>query len=451
MGYFIYIIIKNISFSIRCINGDNMTSIVEFIEKIVWSFPLVFVLITTHILFTFKLKFPQKYTFKGLKYMLTSDKKNTKEGISSFKSIMAVLAATLGTGNIIGVATAIMIGGVGSIFWIFISGVFAIATKYAETFIVLKYRKKDKNGYYGGSMYVLKERLGMKRLAFLFSIFVIFTSLGMGAMIQSNAISSTISQNFSIAPQMVGVIVTLICAYVLFGNEKRISNISSILIPIAVLIYCIACVILLIIFRNNIINSIILIIKEALDFKAVTGGIFASVAIKAMSSGLSKGLFTNEAGMGTSPLFDSTVKEKNIKKQAIMSMATVFIDTVFLCTITGIIFVASGLYKVAINPVSYAQSVFEYLPYGNYLFVFVIVIFAISTIPCAGFYGNCAIKYIFKSKTLYQFIFKLVFLTFVYSGSIFTIQFVWSVSSISNALMVIPNIIMLYKLGNEIE
>lgn len=428
-----------------------MTNIVEFIEKIVWSFPLVFILIMTHIIFTVKLRFPQRYTFKGLKYMLFSDKKNTKDGISSFKSIMAVLAATLGTGNIIGVATAIMIGGVGSIFWIFISGIFAIATKYAETFIVLKYRKKDKDGYYGGSMYVLNERLGMRKLAFLFSIFIIFTSLGMGAMIQSNAITSTITQNFNITKTLIGIIVTILCAYVLFGNEKRISNISSILIPIAVIIYCIACVLLMFIFKDNILPSIAMIIKEALNFKAVTGGIFASVAIKAMSSGLSKGLFTNEAGMGTSPLFDSTVKETNIKKQSIMSSTTVFIDTVFLCTITGIIFVASGLYKSAINPVFYAQSVFEFLPYGKYIFVFVIVIFAISTIPCAGFYGNCAIKYLFKSKKSYQFMFKLIFLFFVYLGSMFTINFVWSVSSISNALMVIPNIVMLYKLSDEIK
>ncbi|MDD3303788.1 MAG: amino acid carrier protein [Clostridia bacterium] len=428
-----------------------MTSIIDFIEKIVWSFPLVMVLIMTHLFFTIKLKFPQKYTFKGLKYMLFSDKKNSKEGISSFKSIMAVLAATLGTGNIIGVATAIMIGGVGSVFWIFISGVFAIATKYAETFIVLKYRKKDIKGYYGGSMYVLKERLGMRKLAVLFSLFVIFTSLGMGAMIQSNAITSTITQNFDVNIRVIAIIVTILCAYVLLGNEKRISNISSILIPIAVIAYCIACAGLLYIFRDNIGSSIELIMKEAFNFRAATGGILASVAIKAMSSGLSKGLFTNEAGMGTSPLFDSTVKETDVKKQSIMSSVTVFIDTVFLCTITGIIFVASGLYTTAVNPVAYAQKVFEFLPYGNIIFVFIIVIFAISTIPCAGFYGNSAIKYLFKSKPIYQGIFKMIFLSFVYFGSIFSIHFVWSISSISNALMVIPNIVMLYKLSGEIE
>lgn len=169
-----------------------MEEIILWLEKIVWSIPLVVILIFTHLFFTIKLGFPQKYTWAGIKGMLKSDKNNTEEGISSFKSIMTVLAGTLGTGNIIGVATAILIGGVGSVFWIFFSGVLAIATKYAETYIVLKYRKKDKKGYYGGAMYVLDERLGKRRVAIFFSIFVILSSFGMGSMIQSNAISSTL-------------------------------------------------------------------------------------------------------------------------------------------------------------------------------------------------------------------------------------------------------------------
>lgn len=421
------------------------------LEKIVWSLPLVILLMLTHIFFTIKLKIPQRYTFSGLKNMLNSDKSNTSEGISSFKSIMTVLAATLGTGNIIGVATAIIIGGVGSIFWIFVSGVFAIATKYAETYIVLKYRKKDKNGYYGGAMYVLDERIGNKKLAILFSIFVILSSFGMGSMIQSNAISTTIIQNYDVNVKVIGIFVTIICAYALFGNEKRISNISSVLIPIAVMMYCISCVYLLYVFRANIVYSIVYIIKEALNFKSVAGGIFGSTAIMAMSSGLSKGLFTNEAGMGTSPLFDSTVKEQNIKKQSIMSSTTVFIDTVFLCTITGILFVASGLYLVTNNPVELAQGTFLNLPYGKLIFTLMICIFAISTIPCSGFYGSIGIKYLFNSKGVYKFLYKVMFLMFVYIGTVSKIQVVWSISSIANGLMVIPNLIMLYYLSKEIK
>lgn len=274
--------------------------------------------------------------------MMVSDKKNSKEGISSFKSLMAVLASTLGTGNIIGVAAAITIGGVGSIFWIFISGIFGIATKYAETYLVLKYRKKDnKDKYYGGTMYVLRDILKMKYLSKVFCIFLICTTFGMGAMIQSNAISSSIIANYNINIFILAIIITVPCIYVLIGNEKRISNISSVLIPIATIVYIISCVYLMYIYRNNILPSIMYIIKEAFNLKSCTGGIFGSVMIRAMNTGLSKGLFTNEAGMGTSPIFDVLVKEKNIKKQAIISSTSVFIDTVILCTITGIIFVAS--------------------------------------------------------------------------------------------------------------
>ena len=220
---------------------NNLSNIVFALEKLVWGVPLIVFLISIHIYLTFKLKFPQRNTFKGLKYIISeSDKSNSKEGISSFKSLMSVLAGTLGTGNIIGVASAIIIGGVGSIFWMFISGVFAIATKYAETFLVLKYRKRKNEKYIGGAMYVLKERIGNKFLAIMFAVFILITTLGMGALIQSNAITSTITENYNVDIVFLSIIIVLICGYILFGDERRISNISSVMIPIAVFLYIIS-------------------------------------------------------------------------------------------------------------------------------------------------------------------------------------------------------------------
>lgn len=384
--------------------------------------------------------------------MFVSDKKNTKEGISSFKSLMAVLASTLGTGNIIGVAAAITIGGVGSVFWIFVSGIFAIATKYAETYIVLKYREKDRAGkYYGGAMYVLRDKLKIPLLAKLFCIFLICTTLGMGAMIQSNAISSSVISNCNINVFVLAIFIVIPCAYALVGNERRISNISSVLIPIATLVYLLSCFTLIYIYRSNIIPSIIYIIKEAFDIKSCAGGIFGSVMIKAMNTGLSKGLFTNEAGMGTSPIFDALVREKDIKKQSIISSTSVFIDTVLLCTMTGIIFVASGMYKLTTNPALIANYAFSILPFGKYIFIFMIVVFAISTIPCSGFYGSIAVKYLsFGNKKSIR-IYRLIYIVCVFIGAVSKIEVIWSVSSIANALMVIPNVVMLYKLRNEIK
>ncbi len=248
-----------------------MANIIFKLEEFVWSIPLVILLIFTHIYFTFKLKYPQKYTLKGLKLMFTPNiKGKNQKGISSFKSLMTVLAATLGTGNIIGVASAITIGGVGSIFWIFISGFFAIATKYAETFLVLKYRQNTLKGYLGGTMYVLKNRLNKKMLAILFSLFVVIASFGIGSMIQSNAMATSINETFNVNKYLLAIVITIICVYVIFGDEKRISNISSFLVPIATIVYITMCIYLLYIYRFNIIPSIKLILKEAFSFKAVT-------------------------------------------------------------------------------------------------------------------------------------------------------------------------------------
>lgn len=333
----------------------------------------------------------------------------------------------------------------------FVSGIFAIATKYAETYIVLKYRKRKNNKYFGGAMYVIEERIGNKKMANLFTILLIFTTLGMGALIQSNAISSSIITNFNINTKCVGVMVVVISAIILFGNEKRISNISSVFIPIAVILYLISSFFLLIIFRGNVVPSIIHIVREAFNFKAVTGGVLSSVAIMAMSSGMSKGLFTNEAGMGTSPLFDITVNEQDIKKQSIISSTTVFIDTVILCTITGIIFVSSGMYEYFITPNSLAENVFNMLPVGKYLFIFFICIFAISTIPCSGYYGSVGIRYLFKEKVFYEIIYKIIYLVFVYIGCISKSLIVWSLSSIANGIMILPNIYMLFYLRKEIK
>lgn len=428
-----------------------MGEIIFKLEDMIWGVPLIVILMFTHIYFTFKLKFPQKFTFKGLKLIVKGDKKNKDQGISSYKSLMTILAGTLGTGNIIGISAAITIGGIGSIFWIFISGVFAIATKYAETYIVLKYRKYKNGASYGGTMYVLKDRIGNIFLATLFSIFILVASLGMGSMIQSNSITATILENFDINKTFISICITIICAYAIFGSEKRISDISSILVPIATIVYLYMCGYLLYMFKDNILNSIFSIINAAFDFRSITGGILGTSAMIALRQGLSKGLFTNEAGMGSSPIFDSTVRETNIKKQSIISSTSVFIDTVVLCTLTGIVIVASGLYQNYSDPITLMQQVFSNIPYGNYLLSFSLVAFAFATIPCWSYYGKIAVNYLFKEKTFYQLLYKLAYLVFVYCGSRVTVTQVWSIANISTALMSIPNIYMLYYLRKEIE
>ncbi len=420
------------------------------LENIIWGVPLVFLLVFTHIFFTIKLKYPQKNMLKGIKLLIKGDKSG-KKGVSSFNSLMTILAGTLGTGNIIGIGSAICIGGVGSVFWIFVSGIFAIATKYAETYVVLKYRNKDKSGFYGGAMYVLKNVLNKNVLAVLFSIFVIITSFGMGAMLQSNAIYNSVISVVNVNPKYIAIGVTIICGYVIFGNEKRISLFSSIFVPIATIVYIYMCMYIIIMYRHNLVDSLVYIVKEALNFRAINGAIFGSVAIKALNSGLSKGLFSNEAGMGSSPIFNATVNSTDIKREAIIASTSVFIDTVILCTLTGIALVITGMNNVSELPIDLVKNTFCIVPQGELLLTFTLTILAIATIPCFFYYGGVAIKFLFCDRKIYYEIYKCLYLVCIYVGSTTAINIVWGLSSIANAFMVIPNIIMIYMLKNKIE
>ena len=431
-------------------NGDNMESILDKFESMIFGLPLIIILLITHIYFTLKLKFPQFKIFKALKGILYN--KESKNGnITPFKSLMTILAGTLGTGNIIGIASAIIVGGVGSLFWIFVSGVLAIATKYAETYIVLKYRKKKNKKYIGGAMYILDEIVGKKNLAIMFSIFLIISTLCMGAMMQSNAISSTSSNLIKIDTKYIAIIVTILSGYIVFGNEKRIAKVSSILVPIATGIYLISSILILIYFRVNILESIKLIVKEAMNFKAVSGGMLGSAFIIALKEGLSKGLFTNEAGIGTSPIFDVNVENEDIIKQSLISASSVFIDTVVLCSLTGILFVSSSLYTGVNNAEVLSIIVYDTLPYGKEILMFFLSIFAFSTIPCSCYYGWSAVNYLFSNKKIYELLYKIIYLLFVFIGANTSLTLVWKAATIVNVFLMIPNIYMLFCLRKDIE
>lgn len=426
----------------------TLENIIYYIEKVVWSAPLTILLMSAHIFFTFRLKIPQRHVLKGFRLMFKND---NVDGVSSFKSLMTILAGTLGVGNIVGVAAAITIGGIGSVFWIFVSGIFAIATKYAETYIPLKYREYKGKKYIGGAMYVLRDILDLKKLGLLFSIFVVLSSFG-GSMIQSNAMTEVINIEMNISKEVIAIFVTIFSCYVIFGNEKRIAGVSSIIVPIAIVIYVYMCVYLSIYFRDNLLNSIVMIIKEAFDFRSVCGGFFASIGICAMNAGLSKGLYSNEAGMGSSPLFNVSVNsKKSVKEESIIASTSVFIDTVILCTITGILIVASGLWKSSLTPIELINSVFSVVPYGKICLIISISIFAISTLPCTGYYGCVGINYLTNNKKVYEVFYKIVYTICVYIGCMSTVKIVWSISSIFNALMIFPNLFLIYKLRKEID
>lgn len=418
------------------------------LEKYIWSLPFILFVMFTHIYFTFKLKFPQKYSISGI---FLSLKSSSNEGISSFKVLMTILAATLGIGNIVGVATAIYIGGIGSVFWIFVSGFFAIATKYAETYLALENRKRVKDGYVGGTMYVLRDRLNLKLFAYIFAVLILASSLGVGSMIQSNSISECINYNYNIDKRILAVVISGICGYIIFGNEKKVANVSSILVPVATIIYTFLCCYVLYYFRYNFIDSLSNILKEAFNLKSIMTGAGYSGFILALREGLSKGLFSNEAGMGTSPLFNVNVSGNDNIEESKIAASSVFIDTVFMCTFTGIILVMSGMLQISSSPIELVNKTFEIVPFGKLLLTISLVIFALSTIPSWAMYANQAVKFVFNRNTTIMKVYKICYIFFIFLGALSHNDIVWCISSIANACIMIPNIIMMFKLKDEIN
>lgn len=427
-----------------------MENIIQLIERFIWGLPLIVILIFCHLFFTIKLHFPQFRIFQAVKSIIKKDSNNSSNN-SSYKTMMATLAGTLGTGNIIGVATAICIGGIGTVFWIFVSGFFAIATKYAETYIVLKYRKKDKKGkFYGGAMYVLKERLGNNKMALFFSIFVIITSFGIGSMIQSSSAATSIASSFNLNIKWVSVFITVFSAIVLFGNVKKIANVSSILVPISSILYIFMCIGILYMYRANFVYTIINILKNALNINSLASGIGIIYFLNMISVGLSRGMFSNEAGIGSSPMFDITSSEENINIQSKIAGLSVFIDTVIICSLTGIVIAITNNHFYVDSPMELVISVFSKFPFGDMLLSISLSIFAISTIPCWSYYGSVAVNFLFKNKTIYLLLYKLIYVATIYVGCKFQMTYIWSISSISNALMTIPNVYMIIMLNKEI-
>lgn len=424
-----------------------MNEIIQRIDDIVWGpqFILIFVLLGAYL--TIKLKFPQ---IRSITY-ITNIKYGKNNGINSYKALMTVLAGTLGIGNITGVASAIAIGGIGSIFWIFVSGLFAMAISYAENFLVLKYRKKDKSeGFFGGAMYVLDEVIGKKTLAILFAIFTLIATVGMGAMVQANSLCSLLNEETNLEKEVISIIISIVLAYVIFGGKYKMAKLNSYTIPFCTLTYVVLCFLIIV---NNFkmvpfaINSIV---KSAFGVKSVVGGAVGFSIIKCISIGFSRGMFSNEAGMGSAPIFSATTEDvEDTKTTAYVMSYSVFIDTIVLCVLTGITIVVAGTYNIPNIPIMLERT-FSTLPFGSILLTFCMAIFAISTIPCWEFYGEQAIKYLFK-KNYIKYAYKIVYIINIYIGCVLSLNLVWGVSNIANALMALPNIYMIYVMRSELK
>ncbi|MBD5465175.1 MAG: sodium:alanine symporter family protein [Lachnospiraceae bacterium] len=434
---------------------DTIQVAVKAVNQVLWGPPMLVLLFGTHLFLTFRTGFIQRKTFKAIRLSVTKDP-DSEGDISQFGALTTALASTIGTGNIIGVGTAVALGGPGAVLWCWLTGVFGIATKYAEALIAVKYRVKTKDGrMQGGAMYALERGLHMKWLAVLFAVFAVLASFGIGSMVQTNAIASVWKTNLDTPGWLVGIACGVLTMAVIFGGVKAIAKVCEKLVPFMALFYVIGCIIILCYNYDFIIPSIQTILMMAFKPGAAAGGLTGSGIMMAARYGIARGLFSNESGMGSAPIVAAAAKTRNSVRQALVSSTGTFWDTVVVCAMTGIVLVSSimknpGIDVGNINDGGELTSLaFAQIPYiGKAILVIGIVSFAFSTILGWAYYGERCAEYLGGRKTLLPY--RILYVASVIAAPLITLNLVWDLADTFNALMAIPNLIALLLLSGVI-
>ncbi|MGH4051576.1 MAG: alanine/glycine:cation symporter family protein [Clostridium sp.] len=427
---------------------ESFENIVNQIDGWIWGIPLIVLLFGTHLFLTYRLKFIQRYIFKAIKLSVTKDDYGRQEGdVSQFSALTTALAGTMGTGNIVGVATAIGIGGPGAVLWVWLTGIFGIATKYSEALLSVKYRVKTKDGTMaGGPMYVLEHGLKSKFGGVAFALFTSIAAFGIGCMVQSNSVSSMVYETFNVPTWITGIVIAALVALVILGGIKKIAKVCEILVPFMALFYFIGLLILLVIGYKTIGSTIALIFRDAFSPQAATGGFAGAGVMMAMRFGISRGLFSNESGLGSAPIVAAAAQTRNPVKQALVSATGTFWDTVVVAALTGITIVNSGFWQKGLEGAALTKAAFSAIPVvGPIMLTIGLITLVFSTILGWSYYGEKAIEYLLGKKAIVPY--RIFWVIFIYIGSVFSISLVWGLADIFNALMVIPNLVALLMLS----
>tara|TARA_B100000214_G_scaffold273039_1_gene203220 strand:- start:163 stop:1404 length:1242 start_codon:yes stop_codon:yes gene_type:complete len=393
------------------------------------------------------------YPLTNVGYALRSlFKKEDKESgdISSFESLMTALSATVGTGNIAGVATAIFLGGPGAIFWMWITAIFGMATKYAEAFLAIKYREKNLNGeYVGGPMYYIKNGLSQKfsYLAYFFALFGMIAAFGIGNGVQSNSVAQVVTNEFEIDKLTVGIVIAFLVTLVILGGIKSIGKTASKLVPIMSLIYIIGGLYIIMVNYNQIPTIFYMIIESAFTGTAASGGFAGATIWMAIRFGVSRGVFSNEAGLGSSPIAHAAARTNSPIKQGSVSMLEPLIDTIIVCTITAFVILLSQSWLSGVNGAALTSNAYEQgLPsFGKYIVIFGLVLFAFSTIIGWSYYGEKCAEFIFGNRIIMPY--RIFWIIIIPVGAVIELNLVWLIADIMNALMALPNLIALVLLS----
>lgn len=425
---------------------SGFEKLLDTISGYVWGVPLLAVLFGTHLFLTFRLGFIQKHTFSAIRLSLTRTSEGAGE-ISHFGALVTALAATIGTGNIVGVATAVAAGGPGAVLWMWLTGVFGIATKYSEALLSVKYRVVGEDGSVaGGPMYVLEKAMNLKWLAVLFAVFTAVAAFGIGNMVQANSIAAMVETNFNISPWITGILLTVFTAVVIIGGIKSIAKVCEYLVPVMALLYVAGCIVLLFLRQDTLPETLQLIFSSAFTGQAALGG-FAGAGVKeAMRFGIARGLFSNESGLGSAPIVAAAAQTSHPVRQALISSTGTFWDTVVVCAATGIVVVNSGMWQSGLKGAELTNAAFNEVPYiGNAVLTFGLLTFVFSTILGWSYYGEKAMEYLFGKQLVMPY--RWAWVAAVMVGSVASLHVVWTFADIANALMALPNLVSLLVLS----
>lgn len=431
---------------------QSLTALVSACSNFIWGVPMLVMLFGTHLFLTVRLRLVQRHIPKAIRLSLSPDEGSQGE-ISQFGALATALAATIGTGNIIGVSTAIALGGPGAVLWCWLTGVFGIATKYGEALLAVKYRTRGKSGaIVGGPMYTIERGLGWKWLAVIFAAFTVLATFGAGCTVQSHAITDVIHTTFGVAPAISGLVVTAVTAVVILGGVKAIAKVCEKLVPFMSLFYILGCIAILVLNAPYLGQALALIVKSAFGFRQVAGGFAGGAMMAACRYGMARGLFSNESGLGTAPIAAATAQTKNPVRQALVSMTGTFWDTVIVCAMTGIVVVSSmvkqpELYQGASDD-AMTRLAFANLPAGQLVLALALSVFAFTTILGWSYYGERCVEYLFGPKGIP--VYRLVFLVVLFIGAVANLDLVWSFADLMNGLMAFPNLISVLMLSGVI-
>ena len=430
---------------------DALNIWIQNINDTLWGWPMLTILLGTHLYLTFRLHFPQKYLFKAIKLSVTKDKGSDGE-VSQFAALSTSLAGAIGTGNIVGVATAVLIGGPGAVLWCWLTGFLGMATKYAEGLVAIKYRVKRRNGKIaGGPMYVLQRGLNRPILALLFCIFTLIMSFSGGNFIQGNAISESLRNSYNIDIYTTAIILTGLVGAVIFFGLKGIATVCEKLVPFMAIIYVVSCITLLLINFNFLGEAIVLIFKSAFEPQAMGGGVVGGLMIS-LQYGVSRGLLSNESGMGSAPIIAAAAKTRNPVRQALVSSTSTFWDTLVVCTITGLVTVSSmlalGITHIEESSGMIMQDAYNQIPHlGQHILTIAMFTFAFSTILGWTYYGERAIEFLIGHRSRKAtHIFRACWVLSTFIGAIMPLELVWNIGSTAAVFMALPNLYSLIKL-----